>query len=143
MPFGFGRGRGGGGKRGGRRGVGRGGGMGRRPGVMTGAPHNCVCPSCNTIVPHHPGIPCYQTICPKCGAPMTRQFNIPEAGAKAESEPDSNTETATQTSAALPVVEPDLCIGCGKCLPVCPTQLLYFSLVVQTPELIRVLIQSS
>ena len=120
MPFGFGRGRGGGGSRGGRRGMGRGGGRGRRQGLMTGAPGNCVCPSCNTIVPHHPGIPCYQTKCPKCEAPMTRQFDISGAGAEAESESEPDPEPAAQTLVALPVVEPVLCIGCEKCLMACP-----------------------
>ena len=70
MPFGFGRGkgRGGGGRgfRGGDRGP---GGFG-----PVGPPANCICPKCGTVMPHRPGLPCFQTKCPRCGLPMTRQF---------------------------------------------------------------------
>jgi len=62
MPFGFGRGR--------RKRWGRGFG-GRGPG---GPPTNCICPKCGFIMPHQQGIPCFQTKCPRCGSPMTRQF---------------------------------------------------------------------
>ncbi len=74
MPFGFGRGRGRGG-----------GGWGRRrrfsgprrfgPG---GSPANCICPHCGKVVVHQPGLPCFQTQCPQCGSPMTRQFFLGE-----------------------------------------------------------------
>lgn len=56
-------------------GQGPGGGRGRqggnRPGSGPGG--NCVCPSCGTIVAHQRGIPCYQTVCPKCGVKMVKQ----------------------------------------------------------------------
>ena len=68
MPFGFGRGRHG-------RGRGRGrdfrGGRGFGPG---GPPTNCICPNCGIVVPHRPASPCFQTKCPRCNSPMTRQF---------------------------------------------------------------------
>ena len=64
MPFGFGRGKGRGFR--GDRGP---GGFGRgRP------PANCICPNCGAVVPHCPGQPCFQTKCPRCNSPMTRQF---------------------------------------------------------------------
>ena len=68
MPFGFGRGRGGGRGRGfrGSRGL---GGFG--PGRL---PATCICPNCGMVVPHRPGLPCFQTKCTHCGSPMTRQF---------------------------------------------------------------------
>lgn len=72
MPFGFGRGRG-------RRG-GWGWGKGFRGGRGAGGlgpgrpPETCICPKCGMIIPHQRGIPCFQTKCPRCGAPMTRQF---------------------------------------------------------------------
>ncbi len=68
MPFGFGRGRHGWG-----RGQGRGfrGGRGFGPGRP---PANCICPNCGIAVPHRPGSPCFQTKCPRCNSPMTRQF---------------------------------------------------------------------
>ncbi len=33
----------------------------------------CVCPQCGHKQPHQYGIPCYELICPKCGAVMTRE----------------------------------------------------------------------
>ena len=71
MPFGFGRGRGRGGQP---RGIGRGGrrGLGRFGGGGFGG--NCICPNCGFIAPHKPGTPCFQTKCPRCASPMTRQF---------------------------------------------------------------------
>lgn len=75
MPFGDGTGPRGLGPRTGRRGgagMGRGSGMGRgRSGA--GPDGNCVCSKCGTIVPHQIGAPCYETACPKCGAPMIRE----------------------------------------------------------------------
>ncbi len=55
------------------RGLGRGGGQGRMGGMGLGPGGNCVCPNCGTTVPHRRGVPCYQTKCPRCGQPMTRQ----------------------------------------------------------------------
>ncbi len=66
-PQGFGPGTG---KRGGK-GMGRGRMGGNRPGA--GPEGNCVCPKCRTAVPHTRGKPCYEIICPKCGAPMIRE----------------------------------------------------------------------
>ena len=39
-----------------------------------GPPANCICPKCGLVVPHQRGIPCFQTKCPQCSSPMTRQF---------------------------------------------------------------------
>ena len=71
MPFGLGRGKG-------RRGRGfRGGkdteGIGNR-----GRSVNCLCPNCGMIIPHQPGLPCFQTKCPECNSPMARQFYYEE-----------------------------------------------------------------
>ena len=55
-------------------GGGRGQGRGRMGGPFAAGPGGfCICPSCNTAVPHIPGQPCSQTACPKCGTHMTRQ----------------------------------------------------------------------
>ena len=67
MPFGFGRGRG-------RRGWGRNFRGGRKFGFRPGPPVNCICSRCGFMVPHRPGVPCFQTKCPQCSSPMTRQF---------------------------------------------------------------------
>ncbi|MBP6940760.1 MAG: hypothetical protein KBB65_03220 [Syntrophorhabdaceae bacterium] len=71
MPFGFGKGRGPGKAtgpviKGQRRGMGRWG--------HGGPPTNCVCPRCGILVPHEPGVPCFQRRCPQCGSFMARQF---------------------------------------------------------------------
>ena len=63
----FGRGSGGG------MGHGRGRGMGRGSGMGYGPSGECICPSCGTIVPHRPGVPCYQQVCPNCGSKMIRK----------------------------------------------------------------------
>jgi len=34
---------------------------------------NCICPECDTTVPHKRGKPCYQEKCPKCGNSMIRK----------------------------------------------------------------------
>jgi len=50
-----------------------GGGRGRMGGAYKAGPQGeCVCTSCGETVPHIPGQPCSQIVCPKCGAPMTR-----------------------------------------------------------------------
>lgn len=48
------------------RGQGRGGGMGFGPGGQ------CVCTKCGEKTSHKAGTPCFETKCPKCGAPMVR-----------------------------------------------------------------------
>ena len=110
MPFGFGRGRGRGSeRRAGKRGMGR-GGSGRR--MMPHRAENCICPVCNTLVPHQIGMPCYQTACPNCGALMTRQFNVPGY------HPLTQQPGVTTT----PKVDQDICNGCGLCISACPTE---------------------
>ena len=32
----------------------------------------CICPKCNTSVPHQRGVPCQDERCSKCGAKMLR-----------------------------------------------------------------------
>lgn len=33
----------------------------------------CICLSCNTRIPHLPGAPCKNGVCPRCGKPMIRE----------------------------------------------------------------------
>lgn len=53
-------------------GAGRGQGRGRMGGFGKGPGGECKCPVCGYIMPHQPGVPCYQLTCPKCGAKMVR-----------------------------------------------------------------------
>jgi len=73
MPFGFGKGR-----LRGKLGKGHRWGRGRRGFESDGPPANCICPACGTVVPHQPGVPCFQTECPQCSSPMTRRFVVEE-----------------------------------------------------------------
>ncbi len=34
---------------------------------------DCICPKCETKLPHHGGIRCQDRSCPKCGAKMLRE----------------------------------------------------------------------
>jgi len=111
MPFGFGRGGGRGRGGGGRGGRGRGRGhRGARRMLGVNRIENCICPSCGTIIPHQAGFPCFQTMCPNCNSAMTRQFNVPGI----------YTPTEPAATAQKPVVDPELCTGCQKCIRVCP-----------------------
>jgi hypothetical protein len=73
MPFGFGKGRL-------RSKFGKGARWGRsRRGFESGGPPtSCICPECGMVLPHQPGIPCFQTKCPQCDSPMTRRFVVEE-----------------------------------------------------------------
>jgi hypothetical protein len=56
-------------------GSGRGGGRrGRMGGSKAAGPVGiCVCPACQHEMKHAAGKPCYEMICPKCGATMARK----------------------------------------------------------------------
>ncbi len=48
-------------------------GQGRRGSAFTdGSGENCICLSCGDKIPHKPGQPCNQEICPKCGNTMIK-----------------------------------------------------------------------
>jgi electron transport complex protein RnfB len=71
---------------------------------------DCICPRCSTVLPHRPGVPCFQIACPSCGSPMTRRFNVPDEGA-----PRRAAEASPK-----PAVDGEACAGCGDCVPTCP-----------------------
>ena len=65
-----------GGGAGGGRGQGRGGGRGGGAGgggLGFGPRGECICPTCGTVAPHQPALPCREMKCPKCGNQMTRK----------------------------------------------------------------------
>lgn len=56
------------------RGRGQGAGGRGRGGVYAAGPSGrCVCPSCGKQIEHQAGFPCYEQICPECGAFMIRE----------------------------------------------------------------------
>ena len=91
-------------------GTGRGaanGGMGRnRTNAGLGKGGLCICSSCGASVSHQRGIPCYNMKCPNCGAAMVRDGLM--------------NQTDKTTNIGKPTVSKEQCIGCGKCIPVCP-----------------------
>jgi predicted amidophosphoribosyltransferase len=38
-----------------------------------GSGGNCICPKCDSRIPHRDGIPCREERCPECGAKMFRE----------------------------------------------------------------------
>ena len=37
------------------------------------SPGFCICLHCNTKIPHQPGVPCRESVCPRCGEKMIRE----------------------------------------------------------------------
>jgi Na+-translocating ferredoxin:NAD+ oxidoreductase subunit B len=83
-----------------------------------GRPENCICPACNTILPHKAGRPCFQIRCPNCGTFLVRQFAIPESHTRPGPDTARGAERAKD---AVPKIDKDVCTGCKKCMDVCPT----------------------
>ena len=119
MNFGgSGRGRGGG--------RGRFGGRGRGRGL--GPTGICKCMKCGREMPHNPGIPCNQTLCPICNVPMMRvsinqislnklQFSTQNRGINQVAfinMPDNTQQMM------FPVVDEKICTGCAECINQCP-----------------------
>jgi hypothetical protein len=49
------------------------GGRGRQGGrFAAGAGGVCRCPACGETIAHQRGMPCFESVCPKCGNKMTR-----------------------------------------------------------------------
>ncbi|MCP5371403.1 MAG: ferredoxin [Hyphomicrobiales bacterium] len=44
--------------------------MGHHGAAEAGA---CICPKCDTRIPHQKGVPCQDARCPACGAKMLRE----------------------------------------------------------------------
>jgi len=102
---------------------------------------DCICQTCNILIPHQRGHKCIDIICPQCGKPMLRK--VPGEEINKSSSVISNRIVAIiieedcigceDCISACPFdaiimknnkafVEEDLCEGCMKCARVCPTQ---------------------
>ncbi|MDI3547390.1 MAG: H+/Na+-translocating ferredoxin:NAD+ oxidoreductase subunit [Halanaerobiales bacterium] len=91
-----------------RSGQGRGIGSNRNSNSGFGPGGSCICPNCGREVAHQRGVPCYELKCPACGSPMTRK-GLNNIGS-----------TGTDDINNIPVIDGEECIGCEKCLEVCP-----------------------
>lgn len=75
----------------------------------------CVCPQCNYSVAHKRGTPCTTCLCPNCNIPLRRQTSSDNSHIQAQ--PEKNTKASD-----FPVINPDLCKGCGACVDICPAE---------------------
>lgn len=78
----------------------------------------CTCPQCNYSVTHKRGVPCFTLLCPKCNIPLIKQ---------AQSE-NCNKHQITNTDTKIsnfPIINTELCIGCGACIDICPVEAIY------------------
>ncbi len=73
----------------------------------------CICPQCGYSLPHTPGKPCFTQNCPVCHVPLVR--SVPSSNRMIE-----NTESRKKETLNLPKIDTSLCIGCGKCVKLCP-----------------------
>lgn len=82
----------------------------------------CVCPKCGYSTPHTPGLPCSSKVCPNCKSWLVRSEN------SATTTDVNSTDTSIQLNVkptpptiVYPVVDSELCTGCGVCIDICPT----------------------
>ncbi len=104
---------------GGGHGSGKGGGRGQR--MRLGSGGDCICPDCGRKKLHTPGIPCTEVICSSCGATMVRnngqKFGI---GKSDSTRTDATKENNSRKTSLFPIVDVNLCTGCGICIEKCP-----------------------
>ncbi len=81
-------------------------------GMGLGSGGTCVCPICHTTILHRQGRPCYQEICPNCGAKMSRSTGEGQGY-------DYNNSSSTSTR-RIAKIDINKCIGCKKCISACP-----------------------
>lgn len=96
----------------------------------------CVCVKCGYIEPHQAGVPCRIRTCPVCQIPLMRNDKVHDPKEHNESHHhkdfslslenhfQSYSDGSTLKSKeipAFPYVNPNVCIGCWRCVEVCPT----------------------
>jgi formate hydrogenlyase subunit 6/NADH:ubiquinone oxidoreductase subunit I len=78
----------------------------------------CSCPQCNYSVSHQRGVPCSSLICPQCNIPLIRKTQAENINS--QQKPDKRAK-----SSDFPKIDAELCIGCGACIKVCPSEAIY------------------
>ncbi len=102
-------------------GFGRGRGSGHRQGPGAGGGGFCICPDCGNKIPHTPGFPCSEEICPACGAMMIRDTGQKSGAERGNRKENVTADKKSQENVSLfPVVDVNLCTGCGICIEKCP-----------------------
>ncbi|MHA1116659.1 MAG: 4Fe-4S binding protein [Candidatus Heimdallarchaeaceae archaeon] len=96
----------------------RGGGRGRGGGFGLGTGGACICPVCGARASHTRGVPCFQSRCPQCGAPMTRAEVF--AGPQPQNRKNVQINESKLITAAKPHIDQSRCKGCALCINSCP-----------------------
>lgn len=99
----------------------------------------CICPRCGYQIPHNQGVPCKSVLCPKCNIPLMRQSGGGSAAASVVPDKAASGPKSQPVKNDLPVVDAEVCIGCGTCIKACPMQAISFkdSVAWINPELCR------
>lgn len=72
----------------------------------------CVCPHCKCSTPHIHGVPCFTLLCPTCKVPLVKQSQNENSNQQCSS-------NANTVYPSYPIVDTELCSGCGACLNAC------------------------
>ena len=107
----------------GRRGQGQGTGKGRgrnTQGAGYGGGGTCNCTSCDTIINHQRGKPCYSLKCPSCGSEMMRGTGIIAQENQPKENKEKEAKTTELSNKKTPVIDQNICRGCMICARHCP-----------------------
>lgn len=83
----------------------------------------CVCPICGYSIPHIQGEPCNAKSCPDCKTGLVRSESSGNSTEiKVSDSSNQPTKKNTPTTIVYPIVNSELCTGCGVCIDTCPTK---------------------
>jgi len=82
----------------------------------------CVCPTCGYSIAHVSGVPCSSKSCPDCKTGLVRrEISDNSTEVKVSNSSIQPTEKRTPPTIVYPIVDSELCTGCGVCIDICPT----------------------